>query len=93
MRRAWSRPHCKLVLDAGALVVLKGPDTVIAGPDGRAAINTRPPPTLAAAGSGDILTGSIIGLLIGGVNAFDSTCAGVWLPGSRRTYWIRCQPR
>ncbi len=68
-------------LSSGATIIFKGPETVIASPDGRIVTSDDAPSWLASAGTGDVLAGMVTGLLATGLAPFDASCAAVWLHG------------
>jgi len=73
---------CRLALASGACVVLKGAGTVVALPDGRWTINASGGPILSVAGTGDVLAGTIAGLLAAGLAPAEAAVHGVWLHGA-----------
>lgn len=71
----------KTAEDLRAVVLLKGAATVVAGPDGRMAVNTTGNDGMATGGSGDVLTGMIAGLIAQGAEIFEAAVMGAWLHG------------
>ena len=66
---------------SGAVVVYKGPDTLVAAPDGRLGFAPPAPAWLASAGTGDVLAGVAAAMRARGLPAFEAACAAVWLHG------------
>ena len=79
-RPAWSAAS-RLAREQNVCVVLKGAGTIVAGPDGRMAVNSTGNPGMATAGTGDVLTGIITGLMAQGLPPWEAACAGVYLHG------------
>ena len=77
----------KIARQTGATILLKGSDTVIAAPDGKALINTDAPPDLATAGSGDVLAGLIVGLLANRLTPFLAGIIGCWIHGRAASFF------
>ncbi len=72
----------ELAAESGSVVLLKGPGTVVAAPDGRAVVNTTGGPSLAVAGTGDVLSGLTAALLARGLPAFEAAAVAAWVHGA-----------
>jgi NAD(P)H-hydrate epimerase len=77
----------RVARETGSTILLKGPDTIVASPGGKAVINSGAPPDLATAGSGDVLAGLIVGLLANRLSPFLSGIVGCWVHGAAASYF------
>jgi len=77
----------RVARETGATVLLKGPDTIVAAPGGKAVINSGAPPELATAGSGDVLAGLIVGLLANHLPPFLAGIIGCWIHGRAASHF------
>ena len=80
--RTGSTPRARLATEWACIVLLKGPTTTVAAPDGRVRVVTEGDARLATAGTGDVLSGVIGALLASGIDAADAAAAGAWIHGA-----------
>jgi NAD(P)H-hydrate epimerase len=76
-----------LALKSHSVALLKGPDTLVARPDGTLSVNSSGSPVLATAGSGDVLAGCIAALIAQGADPYDAACLGAWIHGWAGDHW------